>query len=226
MQHYDCGARSGGGERSSGGRSVVDEVADRDGGAENMRNRPVKLDPKLTVLLYVLTRRGGLDRIARRLSPFLSSLSVSPCFSLSLSLSLPSSLSLRGGDGTPGEVSANAAPASTSAETICELQQKAAAPNYFRPQATTVDNLITEAIPTATWPLHRVRTNTLSYDARRHAKGRKWGRPFHCRCLSNARRWLLQLWIFLWHEREKFEFNLWVVTFYTKMWPRFYWLLW
>lgn len=154
MQHYDCGAHSGGGERSSGGRSVVDEVADRDGGAENMRNRPVKLDPKLTVLLYVLTRRGGLDRIARRLSPFLSS----------LSLSLPSSLSLRGGDGTPGEVSANAAPASTSAETICELQQKAAAPNYFRPQATTVDNLITEAIPTATWPLQRVRTNTLPHN--------------------------------------------------------------
>lgn len=36
-----------------------------EGGETGMRNRPVKLNPKLTVLLYVLTRRGGLDRIAR-----------------------------------------------------------------------------------------------------------------------------------------------------------------
>lgn len=37
---------------------------------KGMRNRPVKLNPKLTVLLYVLTRRGGPDRIARhRRSP-------------------------------------------------------------------------------------------------------------------------------------------------------------
>ncbi|CAL1680121.1 unnamed protein product [Lasius platythorax] len=62
---------------------------------------------------------------------------------------------------------ANAAPASTSAETICELQQKAAAPNYFRPQATTVDNLITGAIPAATWPFNvyvRIRCRTTHND--------------------------------------------------------------
>lgn len=58
----------GRGERSSGGRNAVDEVAGGDvgeGTAAGMRNRPAKLDAKLTVLLYVLTRRRGLDRIAR-----------------------------------------------------------------------------------------------------------------------------------------------------------------
>lgn len=55
----------------------------------------------------------------------------------------------------------------TSAETICELQQKAAVPNYFRPQATTVDNLITMAIPAATWPFStyiRTRCRTIHVD--------------------------------------------------------------
>lgn len=124
-------------------------------GEKSMRNRPVKLNPKLTVLLYVLTRRGGLDRIVRH--------RCSPCpFPLRVILPPPPVVaavtrwrwnSSRRGFGKRGTS------ASTSAETICELQQKAAAPNYFRPQATTVDNLITMAIPAATWPF-----STLSHD--------------------------------------------------------------
>lgn len=68
-----------------------------------MRNRPVKLNPKLTVLLYVLTRRGGLDRIARA-TPVLLSPSCNP--------SLPRSpFPLRGWRmGPAGEISANAEP--------------------------------------------------------------------------------------------------------------------
>jgi len=157
MQHCDCGRVSRGGKRSSGGRSAVDEVAGRDG-EKGMRNRPVKLNPKLTVLLYVLTRRGGLDRIARhRRSLYPSALSLSPLIPVVTRWRWNSR---RGFDkrGTS---------ASTSAETICELQQKAAAPNYFRPQATTVDNLITVAIPAATWPFSayvRIRCRTTHVD--------------------------------------------------------------
>lgn len=70
-----------------------------------MRNRPVKLNPKLTVLLYVLTRRGGSDRIARA-TAVLSAPLFLPLRNLPPSPLSPSSLSLRGG--TAGEVSANA----------------------------------------------------------------------------------------------------------------------
>lgn len=154
MQHCDCGRVSGGGKRSSGGRSAVDEVAGGDGGGvegeKGMRNRPVKLNPKLTVLLYVLTRRGGLDRIARhrRFPMSLSSLRVIPPIPPTRRRSRVTRWrwNSRRGFGKRGTS------ASTSAGTTCELQQKAAAPNYFRPQATTVDNLITVAIPVATWP--------------------------------------------------------------------------
>lgn len=98
-----------------------------------MRNRPAKLDPKLTVLLYVLTRHGGLDRIALCL----------PRHTSRRRAALVMRWNTRRGYGKRGTAD------------ICgnysELQQKAAASNYFRPQATTVDNLITVAIPAATW---------------------------------------------------------------------------
>lgn len=173
------GLPDGGGKRSSGGRNAVDEVADRDGekGEKSMRNRPVKLNPKLTVLLYVLTTRGGLDRIARhRCSSCplpLCVISPSPVTPIVIPVTRWRWNGRRGFDkrGTS---------ASTSAETICELQQKAAVPNYFRPQATTVDNLITMAIPAATWPFSTayIRTRCRTITCRPMHENEVW--PFRC----------------------------------------------
>lgn len=136
------------GERSSGGRNAVDEVANRDRGRGRgngkrdevgMRNHPVKLDPKLTVLLYVLTRRGGLDRIARHLPR------VSP-------RRRRAALVTRWRDGITRRGFGETRPRPRHPRKLyANCKQKAAVSNYFRPQATTVDNLITMAIPATTW---------------------------------------------------------------------------
>jgi len=125
-------------------------------GTAGMRNRPVKSDPKLTVLLYVLTRRRGFrphraPPAALVPSPPPPHPSPIPSHPLS-SLLVPvrrrrAALVMRWRDGTGrrGFGETRGPGPRHPRKLYANCKQKAAASNYFRPQATTVDNLITLA---------------------------------------------------------------------------------
>jgi len=155
MQHCDCGTdrAKGGSERGEGigggggkGRVEVETLSMRSRpeigeGTAGMRNRPVKPDPKLTVLLYVLTRRGGFR--PHRAPPAALSSPALPHPPLSAHPILLVSPRRRAASprrsryeverwNRPERFRGNSRPRpSTSAETICELQTESCRVELF-----------------------------------------------------------------------------------------------